>query len=49
MDKSGSLRWALHVTRMEESIVMCKSTRQTHLGRPWRSWKVNIRMNPKGI
>ena len=47
-------RLAGHVTRMEEGrscfrILIDKPTGKRHLGRPWRRWEDNIRMNLKEI
>ena len=52
--KSRRLRWAGHVTRMEEGrsvfkIVTGKPTRKRSLGRPRRRWENNIRMDLKEI
>ena len=46
--------WAGHVARMEEGrsafkILTGKSTGKTHLGRPWRRWEDNIRMDLEEI
>ena len=52
--KSRRLRWAGHVTRMEEGrsafkILTGKRTGKRPLGRPWRRWEDNIRMNLEEI
>ena len=52
--KSRRLRWAGHVTRMEEGrsafkILTGKPTRKGSLGRPRRRWEDNIRMDLKEI
>ena len=55
MIKSRRLRWAGHVaTRMEEdrSAFKCltsKPTRKRPLGRRWRRWEDNIKMDLKEI
>jgi len=48
--KSRRLRWAGHVARREEGrsalkILTGKPTVKRHLGRPWRRWEDNIRMD----
>ena len=48
--KSGRLRWAGHVARMEEGrtafeILTGKPTGKRPLGRPRRRWEDNIRMD----
>ena len=50
MIKSRRLRWARHVARMEEGrssfkILTGKPTGKRPLGRPWRRWEDNIRMD----
>ena len=50
MIKSRRLRWAGHVARMEEGrrvfkILTGKPTGKRPLGRPWRRWEDNIRMD----
>ena len=50
MIKSRRLRWAGHVARMEEGrsafkILTGKPTGKRPLGRPWRRWEGNIRMD----
>ena len=52
--KSRRLRWAGHVVRMEEGrsafkILTGKYTGKRPLGRPWRRWEDNIRMNLEEI
>ena len=52
--QSRRLRWAGHVTRMEEgrssfNILTDKSTGNGSLGRSRRKWEDNIRMDPKEI
>ena len=52
--KSTRLRWAGHVVRMEEGrrafkLLIGKPTRKRSLGRPWRRWEHNIRMDLKEI
>ena len=52
--KSRSLRWAGHVARMEEGrsafkILTGNPTGKRPLGRPWRRWENNIRMDLKEI
>ena len=52
--KSRRLRWAGHVTRMEEGrsafkILTRKPTRKRPLGRPRRRWEDNIRMDLEDI
>ena len=52
--KSGRLRWAGHVARMEESrsafkMLTGKPIGKRPLGRPWRRWEDNIRMDLKEI
>ena len=52
--KSGRLRWAGHVARMEEggtafNLLTGKPTGKRHLGRPRRRRKDNIRMDLKEI
>ena len=56
MIKSGRLRWAVLVARMEEGrssfkMLTGKPTGKRHLGRPRRRWEDTIRMNleEKGI
>ena len=44
--KSRRLRWAGHITRMEET---CKPTGKRPLGRPRRRWEENIRMDLEEI
>ena len=47
--KSRRLRWAGHVARMEEgrsaSKILTGKPGRTPLGRPWRRWQYNIRMD----
>jgi hypothetical protein len=48
--KSRKLRWAGHVARVEEGrsafkILTGKPTGKRALGRPWRRWEDNIRMD----
>ena len=48
------MRWAGHVARMEESrsafkILAGKPTGKRPLGRPWRRWEDNIRMDLEEI
>ena len=48
--KSRRLRWADHVIRMEEctgafKILISKLMGKRCLGRPWRRWEYNIRMD----
>ena len=50
MIKTRTLRWAGPVTRMEEGrsafkILTRTSTGKRLLGRPWRRWEDNIRMD----
>ena len=52
--KSRRLRWAGHVARMEEGrsafkILTGKPTGKRPLGRPWRRWEDNIRMDLEEI
>ena len=52
--KSRRLRWASHVTRMEEGwsafkMLTGKPTGNIPLGRPRRKWKDNIRMDLKEV
>ena len=52
--KSRRLRWAGHVTRMEEGriafkIVTGKPTGKKRLGKPTRRWEDNIRMDLEEI
>ena len=52
--KSRRLRWTGHVARMEEGrsafkILTGKSTGKRPLGRPWRRWEDNIRMDLEEI
>ena len=52
--KSRRLRWAGHVSRMEEGrsafkILTGKPTGKRPLGRPRRRWENNIRMNLEDI
>ena len=54
MIKSRRLRWADHVTTMEESrspkkILTGKATGKRPLGIPRRRWEDNIRMDVKEI
>ena len=50
MIKSRRLRWAGHVTRMEEGRSAFKIlTGKRPLGRPKRRWKYNIRMDLEEI
>ena len=48
--KSRRMRWAGHVARMEEGrsafkILTDKPTGKRTLGRPWRSWEDNVRID----
>ena len=51
--KSRRLRWAGHVARMEGGsafkILTGKPTGNRPLGRPWRRWEDNIRMDLEEI
>ena len=52
--KSRRLRWACHVARMEEDrsalkMLTDKPIVKRLLGRPWRRWEDNIRMDLKEI
>ena len=52
--KSRRLRWAGHVARMEEGrsafkILKGKPTGKRPLGRPWRRWEDNVRMDLEEI
>ena len=52
--KSRRLRWAGHVARMEEvrsafKLLTGKPTGKRDLGRPWRRWGDNIRMDLEEI
>ena len=52
MIKSGRLRWAVHVARMEEDrsalkILTGTSSGKRPLGRPRRRWEDNIRIEKK--
>ena len=52
--KSRRLRWAGHVARMKEGrsafkILTGKPTGKIPLGRPWRRWEDNIRMDLEEI
>ena len=52
--KSRRLRWAGHVAGMEEGrsafkILTGKPTGNRPLGRPWRRWEDNIRMDLEEI
>ena len=54
MIKSRRLRWAGHVARIEEGrsafkILTGKPIGKRPLGRPWRRWEDNIRMEIKEI
>ena len=54
MIKSRVLRWAGHVARMVEGrsafkILTRKAAGKSPLGRPWRRWEDNIRMDLKEI
>ena len=50
---TGSLRWAGYLARMGESrgthrVLVWKPEGRRPLGRPWRRWKDNIKMNLRG-
>ena len=47
--KSRRMRWASHVSRMEEGRAAFKMLTDTPLGRPKRSWEDNIRKYLKEI
>ena len=52
--KSRRFRWAEHVARMEEGrsafkILTGKPTGKRPLGRPWRGWEDNIRIDLEEI
>ena len=52
--KSRRLRWFGHVARIEEGrssfkILKDKPTGKRPLGRPWRRWEDNIRMDLEEI
>jgi hypothetical protein len=52
MIKSRGLRWASHITKMEEGrsvfkILSGKPTGKRQLGKPRRRWEYNIRMDLK--
>ena len=52
--KSRRLRWAEHVNRMEEGrsafkILTSKHSGKRPLGRPWRRWEDNIKMDLEEI
>ena len=49
------MRWAGHIARMEEGrnafnfFLTVKPTGKRPLGRPWRIWEENIKMNLKEV
>ena len=52
--KSRQLRWAEHVTRMEQfrnayRVLVGKPEGKRHLGRPRRRWEDNIRVDLKEV
>ena len=54
MIKPRRLRWADHVTRIEEGssalkMLACKATGKRVLGRPMRKWEGDIRVDIKEI